>query len=58
MREEVRDVKHTEYKDQREELLVELIAFLRSKELDYGQAFITLKDAQTHLERTSLKNRI
>lgn len=47
-----------EFSDKRKELLVDLVEFLREKELDYGQALIMLKDAQSYVERASLKNRI
>ena len=44
-----------EFSDKRKELLADLVEFLREKELDYGQALI---DAQSYVERASLKNRI
>lgn len=47
-----------EFGDKRKELLADLVEFLRGKELNYGQALITLKDAQSYVERASLKNRI
>lgn len=47
-----------EFGDKRKELLADLVEFLREKELDYGQALIMLKDAQSYVERASLKNRI
>lgn len=43
---------------QRNQLLQDLIELLREKELNYGQALITLKDAQSYVERASLKNRL
>lgn len=46
------------YRTQRDQLCKELIEFLRERELDYGQALITLKDAQSYVERASLKNRL
>lgn len=46
------------YRVQRDQLCKELIEFLRERELDYGQALITLKDAQSYVERASLKNRL
>lgn len=45
------------YRAQRKQLLQELIEFLKAKNLDCGQALITLKDAQSHVERASLKSR-
>ena len=46
------------YRTQLDQQCKELIEFLRERELDYGQALITLKDAQSYVERASLKNRL
>ena len=46
------------YRTRRDQLCKELIEFLRERELDYGQALITLKDVHLWVERTSLKNRL
>lgn len=46
------------YEIQRKQLLQKLIEFLRKQNLTYGQALITLKDAQSYVERASLKNQL
>lgn len=45
-----------EYKTQRKQLLEGVLAYLRQNGLTYGQALITLKDAQSFLESASLRN--
>ena len=55
---EVTEMDGKTYRTQRDQLCKELIEFLRERELDYGQALITLKDAQSYVERASLKNRL
>jgi hypothetical protein len=40
------------------ELRNEIINFLKSKGLTYGQALNAIKEAQSYLERTSLENKL
>lgn len=51
-------MEHEKFKEQRDQIIKELVSFLQTKDLDYGKALIVLKDAQHHLERASLKNKI
>lgn len=46
------------YEVQRKQLLQDLIEFLRTRGVTYKQALITLKDAQSYVERASLKNQL
>ena len=46
-----------EFKKQRK-LRNEVVDFLKDKGLTYTQALSALKDAQSYLERASLKNRL
>ncbi len=39
-------------------LAIEIIRFLQSKEVTYGEAIEALEDAQSFLRRASLKNKI
>lgn len=58
MRKEVKKVDRKTYEVQRRQLIQDLIEFLRTRELNYGQALITLKDAQSYVERASLNNQL
>lgn len=48
-------MKHDEFKTQREQIMEEMIQFLRDKDVDRGQACIILKDVQLWIEHTSLR---